>query len=633
MLTRNILPKQSVLRFKNRNGYPRRYSHSAPESAIQEIYNLEKKLPALLAKKPRREPFVKNFFIGKFDTEFLVYPEAHSNDRNREFNSWLKPIEEYVKKNINGREIDEKGAFPEDLRKRFQDFGISRARIDELYNGINLTSTEFVKLVETVSLVPSLGSYLLKQVVMPVELLTRYGSVEQKLEYLPKIASGEIIPAIAITEASSGPNATKLNTIASYSVCGEYLYINGEKTFVSNGPDADFFIVFANCTQHADTYKTDNSLTAILVERDHGGITSSKPIETLGQRGLKTSTITFKDTKVPVKNILGNLGQGPEILKNMFNIERYNIGGQAIAILKNFLNILTVHVLRRKHFNRMLYQYQSTQKILADITMSLYAMESITYLTTGMADIYDDQDIIVESTIVESYCTNECVKNIYKAMQLIGAQSYLKENPFERIYRDALGMNLFDCSNIDTSIYTALLGLQHAGIELYPTIMKERNPAENPAYTLKNLFFSPKKEKLKIHEYLHPSLSPSADVLEFCINQVKTSAKLLLNRYGTEVSEKQMDLLRLNEMATLSYVVSAVLGRASRAYCTGIKNSEQDMRLSMVLTVKIGDRVKFIAQEIEAGELVNGDYVRAELAELTVKNQGYIIDHPLVMNV
>ncbi|KYN04902.1 Acyl-CoA dehydrogenase family member 9, mitochondrial [Cyphomyrmex costatus] len=587
--------------------------------------NLEIRLPASLKKQPQRKPFAKNLFLATFDHEFMYYPEPQTKDRHQRFFEWLQPIEKYMSECMKNVQSVRK----EDILTHLKELGVFRACMDEQYLGLNLNHSESAKLVEVLSCLPWLGCYMVKNCIVPVQIISALASEEQKAKYLPRIATGELIPTVCFTEPGSGININNIASIAVDSEIDTHWLLNGEKTFVVNGHDANLFLVFCHYGHRRKVGDTESSLSILLVERDFGGVIIKDVKNLVGLKSSPVSTVIFKDTKVPKENLLGDLKAGTNILIDILAPGNRNLASQAVGTLKTFTKMLTRHVLQRKHLDKDMHEYESVQEIIGKIASTLYGMESMLYYTTGIMDTFENQDCTLEKAMVEMYCTSECVACIYEGLQLIGAQSYLRESPYLQIFEDALSYTLFDGCNIDSNTYIALLGLQHTGKNLHDHIFKLRNPYIFPKYLLKWTMGKEYRVQLKLADHLHPSLMLGSIQLEKCITRLQTVSVLLLERHGTDITERQMELRRVGEIATRTFALIAILSRTSRSYCIGLRNNDYDRNLADSFAVFSIDRVQVLADEIQSAAWNNGDKFKKDVAELMYSKKDYFAEHPL----
>lgn len=579
-------------------------------------------LPENKKKLQQKPPFLKNLFIGKFDTDFLTFPEPQGNERYESFLQWMKPIENYVS-SLTSNEINRLSK--NDALETLKELGILQARIPKNYDGLGTTNVETLKIMETLGPMTWLIKSFVKNNITPVDVISKYGNEMQKKKYLPKIGSGDMLPTICVTEVSSGPNVQNIETKATLSKCGNFWILNGTKTFVANGIDSNIFLVIACCTENINILQ-DNALSAFIVETSHGGITCSDVVNTVSQQGLQICTVNFKDTRVPKENILGEINEGTDILADVFAPGNNNTAGEAIGILKHFLSLLNKNILGRRHLDKNMYEFEAVKNVVSSITCTLYSMESVAYFTNSINDVYENQDLELERAVMEMYCSNKCVQEIYKGLQIIGVDSYLNSNPYMRLYMDALGLTIYDGSVIDEKIYIALLGLQHIGKNFHKEI-KEKI-LSSFFHFFKQIIRKREVINLNLFEYLHPSFRLAADILENCVYKLMDTSIKLLGNYGTEIASKQILIQRLADIATETYVLVAVLSRASRSYCIGVRNAEQERHIAMCIANNTQESVQKLEKDV-IDELNYKDELMKMISDAVFQEKGYICQNPL----
>lgn len=606
----------------------RRLSQPANESD-EIIINQELGLTPLPKKKPQRQPFIKNLFLGEFDKEILTYPEVQTNERQKQFQEWLAPIEEYINRTFDSEEKIA-NSIPNEVIEQLKESDVFGAIISEEHKGVGLSATEFAKLIEVVSKSPSLASYVINST-DPVALLIKYGNDDQKKRYLPLFATGDLIPTFCIME-NNNAKSDLLKATAVVTECGKFWKLNAEKLQVLNGNGANCFFVLANATETDDPLHKPNNPALFIAESTHGGISSSNTIERVGQRALEVCSVTFKDTLIPKENLIDEIESGPKIMMDLMSMEKQNIGSQASAILKRFIDDLTEHAIKREHFGKQLMNYQFAQETIAKMTASLYAIESMTYLTTGLMDQYENQDCSVENAIVERYSARECAKQIYRGLQLVGRLGYMKDSSFERTYRDALALSLFNSSTADLNMYIGLMGLHHVGSLKSEEVKKYRNPMKFPSFILREIFSTSSAPDLGLEEHLHPSLMASAKLLQEAVFCLADSTQTMLVTYGIKVAEASMELRRLAEMAMEIYAMTAVLARSSRAYCIGLRHSDEDIVLAHIVCWNSVNRVKANNRELNIGNSENCDDLYQVISKRAFTQHKYFPEHPLTKN-
>ncbi|KOC70000.1 Acyl-CoA dehydrogenase family member 9, mitochondrial [Habropoda laboriosa] len=617
MFTQKLLQKNKIFHLKS-NYMLKRYLKEATATGLTHENIL---FEPHAKKKPQREPFIKCLIAKTFSEELFAYPETHPY-RYQNFVDWLKPIESYILSCVNNDILDKK-----EILDQLRELEVFRAHIDEGNRGLNFSKTESLKLIETLSILPWLGTYIVKNHILPIEIIFKYGAKEQMFKYYPKIMSGEITPTICINEGDYGTN---INNIKSYIVTEteDTWLLNGEKTFVVNGINSNLFLVIARDTG-SRWLDSPDSFSLLLVERDFEGVTCNNVCEAIGRHDTSTCTICFKDTVIPTENIIGKPGSAFPILLEYLKPGNQNVTAQAISILRNFTNQLIVDIFNIKHFDKNLYEFDIAKKILGEITFSLYSMESVAYLTSGIIDKYENQNAEIEQIITETYCANKCLSCIQAGLQLIGARSCLHNKLYTQAFHDALALTTMDANNLDALTYVAVNILKDIGKESHTHVHKKRNMQKYPIYNIIDSIFKKQNSVTSISKYLHPSLEYGAQHLEDTINLLSDGVARILIRNGSEIVDKFTELQKITEMLTEIYVVYANLTRSSRSYSIGVRNADIEKNIGVNAAYITHNKIHSIVSDIERGPVHNGDYGYINTMEFLYGKRKYPIEHPM----
>jgi alkylation response protein AidB-like acyl-CoA dehydrogenase len=273
-----------------------------------------------------------------------------------------------------------------------------------------------------------------------------FGTDAQKEKYLPKLASGDWLAAYCLTESSAGSDALNAKTTATLSDDGRYYLLNGEKIFITNGAWADLFIVYA---------KVDGEkFTGFIVERNFPGVSSGAEEKKMGIKGTSTTSVILKDCKVPVENVLFDIGKGHKIAFNILNIGRYKLGANTAGGCKVIIAEAAKYANTREQFGQKIASFGMIKNKLADMCINTYMLESLIYRLAGMIDDKLEsldsaakklgaenakaiEEFAVECSIAKVYgseCIDFCADEI---VQIFGGYGYIAEYPAERIYRSA----------------------------------------------------------------------------------------------------------------------------------------------------------------------------------------------------
>ena len=327
------------------------------------------------------------------------------------------------------REMDEHTTFPRTLIDKLFDLGVMGIEVPEAYGGAEGTFFHAVLAVEALSQVdPSVGVLVDVQNTLVVNALTRWGSEDVKRRYLPQLAS-RMVGAYALSEAASGSDAFALTTRAVADAGG--FVLNGRKLWITNGNEADVFIVFAT----VDPAAGYRGITALLVDRGAAGFTVGKKEDKLGIRASSTTELILDDVEVPAENVLGPVGQGYKIAIETLNEGRIGIGAQMIGVAAGALEAATAYVKERRQFGKAIAEFQGVQFQLAQMATDLEAARLMVYNVARLKDA--GQPFAQQAAMAKLFSSQVADRTTSNCLELFGGYGYSKEYPAEKYYRDA----------------------------------------------------------------------------------------------------------------------------------------------------------------------------------------------------
>ena len=327
------------------------------------------------------------------------------------------------------REMDEQATMSPTLIKKLFELGVMSVEIPESYGGAGGTFFHSVLAVESLSRVdPSVGVLVDVQNTLVINALLRWGTDEMKRKYLPKLASNTI-GAYCLSEAGSGSDAFALATRAAEK--GDAFSITGRKLWITNGNEADLFIVFANVNPDAG-YR---GITAFVVDRGTPGFTVGKKEDKLGIRASSTCELLFEDCVVPKSQILGEVGKGYKVAIETLNEGRIGIGAQMLGLAQGALDHTIAYVKQRKQFGRPIGEFQGVQFQLARMATDVEATRLLVYNCARLRD--NGLPFLTEAAMCKVYSSEVAERVASMAVNLFGGNGFVKEYPIEKLYRDA----------------------------------------------------------------------------------------------------------------------------------------------------------------------------------------------------
>ena len=327
------------------------------------------------------------------------------------------------------REMDEHAKMSRPLVGKLFELGVMGIEIPDTWGGSGGGFFHAVLAVEELSRVdPSVGVLVDVQNTLVINALLRWGSEDIKGRYLPKLASSTV-GAYALSEAGSGSDAFALTTRARED--GDSFVLNGRKLWITNGNEADLFIVFATIDPEAG-YR---GITAFLVERGFAGFTVGKKEDKLGIRASSTCELMFEDCRVPRANVLGEIGKGYKTAIETLNEGRIGIGAQMIGIAKGALQHAVSYTQERKQFGKPIAEFQAVQHQLARAAMDVEAATLTVYNAARLRDA--GRPFLTEAAICKIFSSEVAERVTSLAVNLFGGNGFVKEYPVEKLYRDA----------------------------------------------------------------------------------------------------------------------------------------------------------------------------------------------------
>jgi alkylation response protein AidB-like acyl-CoA dehydrogenase len=327
------------------------------------------------------------------------------------------------------REMDEHAKFSPELIKKLFELGVMSVEVPESFGGAGATFFHSVLAVESLSRVdPSVGVLVDVQNTLVINAVMKWGTDEIKRKYLPKFAAN-LIGAYCLSEAGSGSDAFALATRATAQ--GDGFAINGRKLWITNGNEADMFIVFANVNPDAG-YR---GITAFIVDRGTPGFTVGKKEDKLGIRASSTCELIFEDCVVPKSQILGEVGKGYKVAIETLNEGRIGIGAQMLGLAQGALDHAVAYVKERKQFGKAIADFQGVQFQIARMATDVECTRLLVYNSARLRDA--GHPFLTEAAMCKVYSSEVAERVASMAINLYGGNGFVKEYPVEKLYRDA----------------------------------------------------------------------------------------------------------------------------------------------------------------------------------------------------
>ncbi len=327
-------------------------------------------------------------------------------------------------------EIDRSNLFPMDLWQQMGALGVLGITADESYGGTSMGYLAHIVAMEEISRASaSVGLSYGAHSNLCVNQIHRNGTDEQKRKYLPKLISGAHVGALAMSEPGSGSDVVSMKLRADRR--GDRYVLNGNKMWITNGPDADTLVVYAK----TDPAGASRGITAFLVEKGFPGFSTAQKLDKLGMRGSNTCELVFEDCAVPDENVLGGVGHGVNVLMSGLDYERAVLAAGPIGIMQACLDVVLPYIHERKQFGQSIGEFQLMQGIVADMYTTLNACRAYVYAVGAACDRGEATRKDAAGAIL--YASEKATWMAGEAVRCLGGNGYINEYPTGRLWRDA----------------------------------------------------------------------------------------------------------------------------------------------------------------------------------------------------
>lgn len=356
-------------------------------------------------------------------------------------NILLDTLERFVRERLVPiePEVAETDQIPAHIVTDMKQLGLFGLSIPESYGGMGLTMEEEVLATFVIGHTsPAFRSLFATNNGIGSQGIVLDGTQAQKEHYLPKLASGEIIGAFALTEPDSGSDAASLRTTAHLE--GDHYVLNGTKRYITNAPEAGIYTVMARTDA---SKKGADGISAFIVERGTAGLSVGLTDKKMGQKGAHTADVIFENCRVPVANLIGGReGVGFKTAMKVLDKGRINIAAMCVGVSERMLDDALHYALERKQFGKPIAEFQLIQAMLADSKAELYAARSMVFDAARRRDA--GQDVSTEAACAKLFSSEACGRIADRAVQIFGGAGYLAEYGIERFYRDVRLFRIFE---------------------------------------------------------------------------------------------------------------------------------------------------------------------------------------------
>ncbi|WP_028783611.1 acyl-CoA dehydrogenase family protein [Thalassobacillus devorans] len=498
-----------------------------------------------------------------------------------------------------------------ELLKKAGELGLLGVDVPEEYGGLGLDKISSSLITEKFSRAGGFSVTHGAHVGIGSLPIVFFGNEEQKQKFLPKLATGELIAAYALTEPGSGSDALGAKTTAKLNEAGTHYVLNGEKQWITNSAFADVFVVYA---------KIDgDKFTAFIVEREYKGVSTGPEEKKMGIKSSSTRTLVLEDAEVPIENVLGEIGRGHVIAFNILNVGRYKLAIGGVGGSKRAIELAVKYANERKQFQTPISSFSLIQEKLASMAVNTYANESSVYRTVGlfeqsMGKLSEEQlkdgkevakviaEYAIECSLNKVFCTELLDFTADEAVQIHGGYGFMQEYEVERIYRDSRINRIFEGTNeINRMIVPGTL-LKKAMKGELPLLQKAQSLQEEIMMMMPE---EPGREPLDQEKYLVKNAKKIALV----------AAGLAAQKYGEKLEKEQELLVNIADIVAEIYNMESALLRTEKAMNKTEEKAQQKLLYTQVYVQEAFNRIEAHAKEtLIASE--NGDTLRMMLGAL-----------------
>ena len=509
----------------------------------------------------RTRSFAKGLFFGRFDTDLAFpYPILPVAEQAK-LDSYVGTVRNFLATQVDPYTIDKESHVPQSVIDGLFDLGVMSMSIPREYGGLGFSQHAYCRAMEEVGAVDaSLGVLVNAHQSIGLKSLLLFGSPEQRSEWLPRLAKGEMLAAFALTEPNAGSDAGGIETRAVPSADGTHYVLNGRKQWITNGGIAGLLTVMAKVPGTQDE-KGRERITAFLVTPDMPGFeVEVVALEKCGIRGTATAKLAFHDLKVPAENVIGPPGKGLRVALTLLDFGRTTFGATCTGAAKRCLHDAIRHAKTRRQFGKSLSEFELVKRKLAEMAATTFAMESTTYLVSSLID-RGVEEYMVETAMLKLFASEGLWEIVNETIQIFGGRGYFTDQPYERMMRDARINLIGEGANDVLRTFIALVGMRDVGLGLKEVLDGLKSPLGNvgvlAGFAKRHL---PGQHAAHV-PVQHHEINDLARLLEDLIHSFGQSVEGLLMRHREAVLEQQYLQARIADAATDLFCMSAVVAR------------------------------------------------------------------------
>jgi alkylation response protein AidB-like acyl-CoA dehydrogenase len=527
-------------------------------------------------------------------------------------------VHEFVERSVMPHreelEFQKKVELGKSLLREAGEAGLLSVDVPEAYGGMGSTKATTMLVTEQISRAGSFAATHGAHTGIGTLPIVYFGTTEQKEKYLPRLATGEIVGAYALSEPGSGSDALSARTTAVLTDDKTHYVLNGTKQYITNAGYADVIIVFG---------KVDGEqFTAFIVDRDTPGLSIGPEERKMGIHGSSTCAVILEDAKIPVENVLGEIGRGHVVAFNILNVGRFKLGAATVGGCKLALEHAVPHVTQRQQFGHPLSDFGLLRAKLAAIAARTYVSESMVYRTAGLLDraihsldpgsedfdretIEKIEEYTIECSIIKVFATESLALAAEEGLQMLGGYGFCEDYPLEQIYRDERVNRIFEGTNEINRMLIPGMILRKALKKQLPFFAAAKQVADD-------LLGPPAFEEAGEPGFLEEEVKLVAAMKKACVAALGFAAQ----KHGENIKDQQEILSDAADMVMETYACESGLLRALKKAAGDGEDSARPMADMLTLYVHDAmDRVAIWGRNVLA-QSAEGDELRTMMAGL-----------------
>jgi acyl-CoA dehydrogenase family protein 9 len=576
------------------------------------------------------DSIVGEFFFGKVEENKCFPFPSLSDDQKEMAKEMINAVSKFSEDKIDSEKLDIEAVIPDAVFQGLAELGLFGLGVPEEFGGLNLDYTLYARVFSEISSFDgSIATTLGAHQSIGYRALLNEGNEEQKVKWLPLLASGEVVAAFCLTEPGSGSDAYSIKTKAVNNGDGTFT-INGQKLWITNGGTAGFYSVFCK-TDHEIDGKVQEKISCFIVEKEREGLSFGEKENKMGIRASETRAVYFDNVVIPEGNLIGELGKGFKIAMNVLNSGRLSLGSGCVGGMKTIIKLATDHAYNRKQFNKRITEFGLIQDKISSMVAECYAAESIVYMTTGCM-VKGMHDYQLESAICKVFSSESLWRVVDQGMQIAAGCGYMKEYPYERIMRDSRINLIFEGTNEILRCFIALAGIRGPSENLAKLgkISDVSKALQDPVKSLGVLtnFATDRISKLLGGTNLtktHPRLEEFSNYFSDMLSEFALQVDRTLIKFKKTIIDFELPQGRLANMVIELYVYISVLSRSSSILeSDSIEDSMKDYIFDLTKYICTGSRHRFIGEL--KGMSKNLDETVKNLSDKVCEMGGYGLD-------